>query len=123
MFMAISWLLYLIGHKVFLLRIYLVLSVVAIATLVMKFVEQCGFWLSLSSIIILTFCSYPVLISLNRANIELVIFCLIFIAVILCRERQYFLASVPMGVAIALKPYSIFFLPLFLIEQAHLLHR
>src|SRR5215510_2610439 len=115
-FMLLSYILYSLDHKVRMLALFLILLPSTLAILIWRFLNQESIWLRLSLLFILLFCSYPVLISFDRANIEVVTFILIFLSVILCRQKKYLLAAIFMGIALAFKPYSFFFLPIFLIE-------
>jgi hypothetical protein len=115
-FMLISWLMYLADHKMILLGLYLVIFMFGLSIIMLIFLKKESVYLRLFSVISFLFCSYPVLISFDRANFENGVFLLVFVSVILVQKKNFFGAGIIMGISIALKPYSIFFLPLFLID-------
>jgi|GEM_PF-2853324 hypothetical protein len=64
--------------------------------------------------------SFPVLISMDRANFENGIFLLVALSVGLLIKQKYSLAAVILGIASALKPYSAIYFLLFLIDEQFL---
>lgn len=115
-FMFLSRLMYLADHKIVLLGLYLAIFVYTLGVLIFNFLAPLPVRLRLLAVFSLLFCSYPVLISLDRANFENWIFLLIFFSIVLVQKKKYVLAGLLTGIAIAIKPYSAFFLPVLFID-------
>ena len=116
LFMLISRVFYVLDHKVLLLILFELSFLFVFSILLLGFFKNEHTDIKVIALFVLVFCSFPVLFSLDRANIENCIFLIVFLSVVLCWKKKYLLASFLMGVAIAIKPYSIFFLPIFVIE-------
>lgn len=68
-------------------------------------------------ILILTFCTYPVLFCLDRANAETFIFLALAGAIFSYQKGRTMWAAGLIAVVIAVKPYAIVFLPLFIPDR------
>src|ERR1700690_1187796 len=115
-FMLLAWVMYFVDNRIILLGIYIVLSINILITLIWHLTRRQSAKLRILAVFGFVFCSYPSLISIDRANIENGVFLLVFISIILAQKNKYVAAGLLMGIAIALKPYSIFLLPLFLMD-------
>ncbi len=116
LFVLLARVLYLIQHQVLLLEIYTCAFPALLAILIWIMTQGGPRKARLLVVISFVAGSFPVIFSMDRGNIENYIFLLVFASVILLRRKYPLAAALLMGAAIALKPYSAFFLPLFLSE-------
>jgi hypothetical protein len=65
----------------------------------------------------LTLCSYPVLFAFDRSNFENIIFVLLALAILTYRDQRYLWSAITIGSIIAVKPYAVVFLALFLNDR------
>jgi hypothetical protein len=69
--------------------------------------------------IALTLCSYPVWFSVDRSNLEELIFVLLLAMVVAYQRRRYLTAALLLGVMIASKSYGVVFLVLFVSDRRY----
>lgn len=67
--------------------------------------------------LILSLCSYPVLYQLDRGNDESIIFIALGLSMFLYQKGKTRISAVWLGLAIAMKPYSVVYLPIFLSDR------
>ena len=112
-------LMHLINVKMLLLILYLVGFLLCLSFYILYSLRQCSAglrYIACGSMLV----SFPVLISLDRANFENGIFLLVALSVGLLIKKKYILAALMLGIASALKPYSAIFFLLFLIDEQFL---
>jgi len=67
-----------------------------------------------AKILALTLCSYPVLFCLDRSNFETTVFVLLAASIFLYGKGRFLWSALLLGVVVAVKPYGVVFLALFL---------
>jgi len=118
-FMLLSWLLYLCFFPQGIMTAFTLYALGFIATLIMSAKRtiahaspNCIWGKALG----ITLFSYPVLFCLDRGNLEGLIFIGLTAFIWAYRNKRSYLAAICLGSVIALKPYAVVFLPLFLAE-------
>ena len=92
---------------------YVVLCIVLVVILFNKIIKSNNKLILITSLVI----SYPVLFSLERLNLELVVFLLTMGFVYFYNKNQFFLAVFLLSIAISMKLYPVLFLILFIKDK------
>jgi hypothetical protein len=74
---------------------------------------------TLRSVSVIGLMSYPFLFTFDRANFEGYIFLLSYLFVHLVRTKRYALSALPLGAAVAMKPFPLVFVVLLLAERRY----
>jgi len=69
------------------------------------------------SLFVLTFLTYPILFAVDRSNFDLLICILIFLFVLSYQRGKFFLSTIFLGIAIAIKPFVGLFLLIYLYDK------
>ena len=97
--------------------LYLLFSVTAYRYLAGKYLSIGPRYAQATSIFVVCFLSYPFLFTIDRGNIEFLVFLFLLIFLYWFEQKKYLWSTLPLAMAIAMKFFPVIFLALFIPEK------
>jgi hypothetical protein len=97
--------------------LYLLFAVAAYHYLAGKYLSVGPRYAQATSIFVICFLSYPFLFTIDRGNIEFLVFLFLLIFLYWFEQKKYLWSTLPLAMAIAIKVFPIVFLALFIPEK------
>ena len=117
---VLSQLLSQLGEPEFSFSFFIVVFIAFLAWYCYRHIS-CKAWLpDLRGVMILTFCSYPMVFAFERGNFEIIVFILVALFALLYRADHPWIAAPFLALAIALKPFPAGFLLIYLADRKFL---
>jgi hypothetical protein len=99
------------------LGIFLAVSVTALSALMAFWMRVPSLLATVRNLLVVVVCSYPVLIMVDRANMEALTFIVLGLMLICISRERWGLSALLLAIAIALKPFAVFFVLLLCVRK------